>query len=1292
MKASVHSNSGVALVIVLAFLVLLSGLLLAFFSQTLTQRASSSMSANAAATQELADSAVNVVMSQITDATVGQDPNNSDPTTGTLCWASQPGMIRNYDVSGLPKNFYKLYSSDSMVVPGSGFSTATDLPPSDWNSAANAGLYTDLNAPALVADPNGAITPASGSGTFSAVYPIVDPFAEGNTTDANGFSTDGVSGFSMSNRVGFALGNTLPAASYDPTQTTPDKTTANPAAMPVKWLYVLRDGSIVAPKSGGNGTVSLSGASAANPVTGRMAFWTDDDASKVNINTASEGTYWDTPRISSLEDFGTLSSSTSVATPGLSVCQPAQKEFQRYPGHPATTSLSPIFGAYKLPISGSDVSQYNTYYSIAPRIVPGGSNAGTTMPTGQLTTDLDRLYASVDELMFTPLLSGTSRVPNTAGSGSTTPNLLLKATLEKTNFFLTSKSNAPEVTLFNTPRVSIWPVWATSTGNALTVYDQLAAFCGTIGGNNYYFSRTNSRSGLADYAGRNPVLYQYLQALTARTIPGFGGNFLSKYAADRDQILTLIYDYIRCTNLADSSPGAKPFAPIFDAPSVQGNDPNLFHLGAGEVVPIQIGSMRGAGRIYTISEADLLFCATSSTTAAPPVPAFTNQIQAVFLVQFASPMEGTEGMRSSLKYTVKGLDGFTVKSGSATAAQNLKLPALGTNYVEISDVQTDGGRALGGTEGPLQAFWSYNYASQNAKQLTTSGGTTPGNYPFFSAGNVSVFPIPSSSANPTQIPMAFTGGPITIQLYTQDTNELVQTLSMNFPNGTFVVPTMGANGSPATFNARIAGFLPTINYNSTSPNSGLILPQDTLVGVQIAGSNGNATDSSVDNTAGDTRLVAPLLTVNSDRFRTELHYSNSNVKFAHGLQVSRGYGNGRVYGSYQGTLVPETTGSGNYPTDYPAGQANPIIPFRVGAGQVGNGATRSDGKLGDWDTGLGLQPDGSYMNKPDEGDARFTGANGAARIPYDFGNITGMAPPGGTYFSPTRQVPSALMFGSIPTGVQRRLPWQTLMFNPHPEDTTHPGLASPPDHLLADLFWMPVVEPYAISQPFSTAGKINMNYQIVPFTYINRKTAMYSLLKSTKFLALSTSDGPTYKIYINPGGPAATSNRRQTIDIAATLAACDTKFANNDIYKSATEICGLNFVPTGTSASAMATFWSQHTLTGNNVRDKPYVDTYPRLTTKSNTFTVHVCVQALKKSAATAQGGFTDPQSTLNAKDVVLGEYRGSTTIERYIDTNDTTKPLPDFAQVAVSNPSSSALNIDQYYKFRVIETKRFAP
>jgi hypothetical protein len=34
---------------------------------------------------------------------------------------------------------------------------------------------------------------------------------------------------------------------------------------------------------------------------------------------------------------------------------------------------------------------------------------------------------------------------------------------------------------------------------------------------------------------------------------------------------------------------------------------------------------------------------------------------------------------------------------------------------------------------------------------------------------------------------------------------------------------------------------------------------------------------------------------------------------------------------------------------------------------------------------------------------------------------------------------------------------------------------------------MPVVEPYAISEPLSVAGRVNLNYQIVPFTNITAR-------------------------------------------------------------------------------------------------------------------------------------------------------------------------------------------------------------
>ena len=114
------------------------------------------------------------------------------------------------------------------------------------------------------------------------------------------------------------------------------------------------------------------------------------------------------------------------------------------------------------------------------------------------------------------------------------------------------------------------------------------------------------------------------------------------------------------------------------------------------------------------------------------------------------------------------------------------------------------------------------------------------------------------------------------------------------------------------------------------------------------------------------------------------------------------------------------------------------------------------------------------------------------------------------------------MFGSLPTGVIANHPWQTLLFRPaksyfpggnnhpqghlrrYPVDGTapYPPYTTPPDHCLLDLFWMPSVQPYPISQPFATAGKINLNYQIAPFTYIERSTGMRAVLKSVKITAL----------------------------------------------------------------------------------------------------------------------------------------------------------------------------------------------
>ena len=268
------------------------------------------------------------------------------------------------------------------------------------------------------------------------------------------------------------------------------------------------------------------------------------------------------------------------------------------------------------------------------------------------------------------------------------------------------------------------------------------------------------------------------------------------------------------------------------------------------------------------------------------------------------------------------------------------------------------------------------------------------------------------------------------------------------------------------------------------------------------------------------------------------------------------------------------------------------------------------------------------------------------------------------------------MFGSLPTGVNVNQPWQTLLFRPDPGGLPqHIGAKSPKDHLLLDLFNMPVVEPYAISDPFSTAGKVNMNYQIVPFTYITRSTGVRAVLKPEQLLALANNDTTAYKVQA-----VAMVNRRNFMDLDETLKGFQTRFDSGDIFRSASEICDIWLVPQGQTYAVMPAFWSGYLLTGDNVRERPYANIYPRLTTKSNTFTVHYRVQLLTKAKTTLPGQWVE------GTDIVNSEYRGSSTLERYLDTNDSLNPIPDYA----TTPTAKA--IDTFYKFRVLETKQFTP
>ncbi len=410
---------------------------------------------------------------------------------------------------------------------------------------------------------------------------------------------------------------------------------------------------------------------------------------------------------------------------------------------------------------------------------------------------------------------------------------------------------------------------------------------------------------------------------------------------------------------------------------------------------------------------------------------------------------------------------------------------------------------------------------------------------------------------------------------------------------------------------------------------------------------------------------------------------------------------------------------------------------------------------GDFDTGIASEREGPYINKPDEGNyyvgKESTGGNQTYRSAYfynDWNNADDWR--SGIFMTPNRMIASPVMFGSLPTGVwgsnnlpnaaqnstwgglsstSAIAPWQTLLFRPHiyntqssiPSQQYHPGMENPCDHYLLDLFFMPVVEPYAISEPLSIAGRINMNYQIMPFTNIRRATGMHAVMKGEFMTAVPNNQivyAKEYKVD-GSGNPVWKQNFfndkndgfywHRPVDPAATLRQFDLKFAHQSggsakyqgLFRSASQICEMHLIPrtvnngtfvsnvTGvTTASnqdqinqSMNTFWSNNRPTGDNVRERPYSNLYARLTTRSNTFRVHVRAQVLKKARS------TDPTIVDPLKDAVISEYRGSTLLERYIDPSDATLGVPDYAAGSITQAP-----LDSFYRFHVLETKRFNP
>jgi len=1227
-------------------MILVLALVMGILSRVTNERSAAGGYASSMGAKLLADTAVQLVQAQIDAATSGG---------ATVAWSSQPGLIRTFDEAGRPAKSFKLYSDGAMQMTGALNPAVEADALKNWS--ASPGVFTDINSPV---DANFDGKPD--------MWPILDPSAAGV-----------VEGFEI---------NSAPTGSY--------LGVTNPAPMPVRWLYVLEDGQVIAPDASSSGSLAtVPGASKDNPIVGRIAFWTDDETCKLNVNTASEGAYWDVPKFNTVGDQN------------LGIYQPVKNEFQGYPGHPASVNLSTVFPGLA---SGTAATQYDKYYKIAPRIAPGGSLNLTRPATDALEPvklDQDRLYADIDELIF-----DNSRNPESS---------LKKEDIERGKFFLTAVSRAPEVNLFNLPRVVSWPIHTDVSRR--TPFDKLIAFCGTLNGDPYYFQRQDKDSPTSDYlkVPRNQALYSYLRELTSRRVPGFGGNLKSKFGADHEQILTEIFDYIRNTNLNDLNfeDKSKQFAPG------TGNR----GVGMAEVVPIEIGDTRGFGRFLTFPEVAVWLICTADPDYPDSNDPDTNRtlvsgrplekntaggtkeirIEAALILDPFTPMHGSVPMHPDIEVTIDGLENWTIRGNEEPLPVNLGFPSLGRQVDADAGVyrfgphsEWGGGKVnAGGNVGANWALFQRQVRARNGGRLprdaSFSGSLDSSDvknqqYPFVSEPVT----VKVTASNPK---VTLQGSAITINVKQRTSGDTIQKIHLSFPATTMPVPLLprpavGANpqraaawsfqgsGAGAGFTEFSLGRLNSVDGKNTPDTRDDVVLPPVIDRINDVIHSVVASDGTPRQTL-DPRFLAMMKDVPSTVY--ESHPKSGAARMAHTVIADAGTG----FGGY-------TTSSGNSGTfaDFGAGKTYPFnyqpapkLPFPVDAARAS----------GDWDNGIGNLADGGFLNEPDQGNlaALSSPSSGFGYAPPYYSGHNTVSAISMTFTSPSRIMPSPGMLGSLPTGFKRGLGWQTLLFRRQP---AHPGYGASngsfinnPDYLLMDLFWMPVVEPYAISEPLSTAGKINMNTQIIPFTYIRRDTGIYAALENERVISVPTADYNS--VYKNFKNTFTNSNYRHPVNIPGTLRQFQQRFDNSDgtglfAFRAAAEICDLHIIPDDavidtssrtTIDAGMAGYWSARALTGDNSRERVYTTVCQRLTTKSNTYTVHFRAQSLRKRAGSVANVWDE------SKDMITGDYRGSTVLERFVDPNNT--DIPDFA----SNVSAN-LSLDSFYQWRMRSHRTFAP
>lgn len=1457
---------GVAIITVLAVMVLMAALVLSFFSLAKQEQVTSKNAAEINRAYSLRDTAINLVIAQIREATA---PTVDGPTASRL-WTSQPGMIRTFTQEGNNGALFKLYSARSMVADGGVTETALLAQDSLVGWKNDPAGWVDLNKPVFKRDiASSANATGNAEALGKAIYPIVDPDA---------YRPDRESSFDNPNVEGFKYSKSSRFDGVDPT--------TGKLPMPVRWLYVLQDGTIGALSSAGRfvATAGASTPSVLNPITGRIAFWTDDESCKININTASEGVYWDTPRCDTDEERFYAN------------CIPTAGEYQRWPGHPAGVCLSTVLfpkkrfyasgpkgpgqGDFLPPTPPVDNTfmpmtkdEIRFIWDLAPFVSAkntlggdGGTVGGTATGSklrraefGQTTVAIDASlsknpndhpYQSPDEMLYRGTKSVNAANPSLPRVPWTTVAAADKYTsplteeqfiqrIKRAAFMLTGKSTSPEINPFGFPKLSLWPLHrnvpteaenqgASTVGQKWTLFDLMIAKSTQFSPNIYFYivreTSTNRHGeywqsgGAAINNNHNYDIYKYLTRIMDRKFPGVAGSgtFLDKYGfsdgtgnpeySDRGNIALQMLDYMRSVNILDPALEARNRYGRFG----QGNNQQYY--------PGQITAFCGCGGTsYHAQNWHLL-----DQPRPKGVGRTYTAMRVHFVIQKRTTTAYEMGMIVDGFCASQGFVGIQPFAGVSIGGADVTAPTSDTNSpipdLTIVGSQPSGAKltiASGGSTGSNSDLWPF--------QVPTWGGSQ-GSRPFAGNGGNHLIQFDQFSLTGPTNKLSFTSSQDwkkylwRLMVFDQEgalrsVYELVQAFYFNFGRPydqiSFKLPT----GNPVTksLNDQLRDM-----YTPTPANPGF---DPRKLG------EGRATVHSLVFPFGDfralssRRILGPVPNTNPPSelsadaskptgftgfwssfvpmadFGKDVQYACQMVDPLLGMFESTA-GGGSVSPSLKphpafdptnpgaAKLLP-VTATFDYPMHFSKWRHHTDAKLRAIRGSFDPAIT------GDWATGIAGSPDGPYTNRPDEGDLRpFFSQQGGVRttnsVPYfglppsqlnpasetgHLGEKTVNLPEGGgsAAAGPNRQVVSAGMFGSLATGSSTYSFWQNLLFRPDPFggdpnattaannewDNRHYGgtlnSKMPKDHLLMELFWMPIIEPYPLSSPFSTTGKVNMNCRIIPFDYIDRKTALHAVLKAEKMLSIPTDAANSYKTlpgqsgydYSGPANSVSGKSQakqfwRQHIHAEKTLHQFDRKFSqkgefSNDrskVFRTPSEICELWLVPESLKDAAglgpednpyqtMRKYWigvdvanaqakslggnsvegkrsaitdkpEGQRLTGDNVKETPYTNLYPRLCTRSNVFKVHFTVQTVLKSRSTDVDVF-DP-----VLDAISSEHRGSAIIERTLDmTNPALLAIDYLKDTSVFQTNSNAAlkkRVDYYYTYRISELRQFTP